>query len=136
MEICFVVCDVRGTPCLLTAVGLLFCAFFMAWKHREVKAFCMPITNNSSLHIFLDICVYVSTVLTPVATYLHAYVWDNRDPNGIDAVFTGSTTWGHLPHQEPVGRWSRPLFHSFFFSLREDAVLQLRAHSVIGVTDP
>lgn len=63
-------------------------------------------------------------------------VWDNRDPNGVDAVFTGSPTWGHLPHQEPVGRWSRPLFHSFFFTPKEDAVLQLRAHSVIGGDRP
>lgn len=30
VEFCFVVCDVRVTPCLLTAVGLLFCAFSMA----------------------------------------------------------------------------------------------------------
>lgn len=63
-------------------------------------------------------------------------VWDNRDPNGMDAVFTGSPAWGHLPHGEPVGQWSRPLSHSFLFSPREDAVLQLRAHSVIGGDRP
>lgn len=64
--------------CLCDPVSPHLCrAFFLCifhdWKHREVKAFCMPITNNSSLHISLDICVYVCPVLTPVGTNFHAY---------------------------------------------------------------
>lgn len=70
VEFSFAVCGVCVSPHLCWAS---FLCIFHDWKDREVIAFCMPITNNSSLHIFLDICVYISTVFTPVGTYFHAY---------------------------------------------------------------
>lgn len=123
-------CDpVSPSPCWAS-----FLPIFHDWKHNKVNPFCTPITNNISLHILLDICVYIYTTLTPVGTYMHMVLY-NGDLNGIYAVFfffPRFAKWGHLPYLDRGALlrslWGDGLIPSFthsFLALQEDAILQL-----------
>jgi hypothetical protein len=110
-----------------------FCPFSIAGT-QEAKPFCMVITNDISTHILLDICV--CTVLTPVGTYVHT-VLCNRGPTGL-MLFLQVHQYGVIYRTVKERLWRgacgmrpRPVFYSVCLTLREDAAVQLGAHSVV-----